>query len=288
MSFLDEAVIVCTQYDDFLKVTLPFTLRQVKKVIVVTSDQPYDDGIRHHCRYMGVHCLSTDIMHRFNAPFAKGLAINRGLDLCSKSGWLVHMDADIVLPDQTSLVLSRLELDKKCLYGIDRVACPNALAFKDYLNKNTPQYNNTCLVEPPRNFPLMARWIHPTDGWLPIGFFQMWHGSIARTPFDMRYPEDSNDAIRTDIQHALQWDGKNRRLIPDVIAIHLDSCSAPVGANWTGRTTPRFDMNATEAPSNAGVKSYYDPTHPRFQSKEERGPDNMAAPPLKKSNVMAS
>lgn len=265
MPFIDECVITASKYCDFLRVTLPFTLNHVGKVVVVTSDKSYDDPIRDLCRFYGVDCLTTGLFHYKDAPFAKGKAINRGLDLLSKEGWILHMDADIVLPAQTTRVLNRLNLDPMCIYGIDRVNCPNAPAFKRYLDAKQPQYKYTCLVETPGEFPLMARWIHPTDGYCPIGYFQLWNTAAIKGPFHLRYPEDANNAIRNDVQHALQWDGTHRRLIPDLIAIHLDSCNAPIGANWEGRTTPTFDLNAEKAPVSSGVKSFYDPSHPRFQ-----------------------
>lgn len=270
LPWIDECVITSSKYHDILKVTLPFTLQHVRKPLVVTSTESFDDPTREVCRYLGVRCVSTGLFYRRGSSFSKGAAINRGLDHISQRDWVLHMDGDIVLPDHTSHALARLDLDTTCIYGIDRVACPNAPAFRKWLEKREPQFRWSCLVETPREWPLMGRYIHTTDGYCPIGFFQLWHGSAARDNRDLRYPEDANNAVRTDVQHSLYWDGHKRRLIPDIIAIHLDSCDAPIGANWNGRKTPPFDLKAEAPPSREGVKSFYDPTHERHQADHQR------------------
>ena len=54
------------------------------------------------------------------------------------------------------------------------------------------------------------------------------------------YPLQHGDAARTDVQFALQWDRRNRQILPEVIVLHLESEASALGANWKGRTTPRF------------------------------------------------
>lgn len=274
MPFIDEAVLTCSKYDDFLKVTLPITLHHVKRVVVVTSDQDFDQPTRELCRFFNVECITTDMMYGNKARFAKGKAINRGLDLLGQKGWTVHLDADIALPDHTSHALQMLEdhgsLDDRCIYGIDRVDCSSAPDFRKYLYEWGPQHRYSCLVEVPRHFPLSGRYIHPTDGYVPIGYFQLWNGKNMGE-HTIRYPEKEPNAIRNDVQFALKWPASRRILLPEIIAIHLNSIGAPLGANWDGRQTPRFDMRDEKAPDGSHVLSYFDPRHPRFQ-KDKGGP----------------
>ena len=54
------------------------------------------------------------------------------------------------------------------------------------------------------------------------------------------YPVSHGDAARTDVQFGLQWDRRHRQILPEVICLHLDSAPSAIGANWKGRTTPRF------------------------------------------------
>ena len=259
-----ECVVTASRYADFLKVTIPYTLRQVDHLVVVTSDSDYDDPTRDLCKFYCVKCVSTDAFHRHGAKFSKGVAINKGLEQLGRTDWILHLDADIVLPDHTRSQLNKLNdadcLDPACIYGIDRVNCPNWAAWEAYesRSKHQPQYQYNCLINFPGNFTTMGRYVHPDDNYVPIGFFQLWHTSAYRFSFDKRYPTRGNEAVHTDVQHAIQWDGKNRRLIPEIVGIHLDSCSAPIGANWRGRVTPEFGPQNPN-PSNAGVKSYYSP-----------------------------
>jgi hypothetical protein len=257
--FIDEAVITASRYHDFLRVTLPYTTQQVKKVVVVTSDESFDDPTREVCREFGVKCIRTGLFYHRGARFAKGKAINKGLDQCHRRGWVLTMDADIILPPHSSAHLARLDLDKTALYGIDRVLVPNAAAWKAFVERRVPQYRWSSVVETPPEFPFMARYVHETEGYCPIGFFALRHGGESRQNRDLRYPEDGNEAIHTDVQYALHWDRHKRHLIPEVIAYHLDSCAAPIGANWCGRVTPEFDLDSAKVPTNAGIKSYYDP-----------------------------
>ena len=77
---------------------------------------------------------------------------------------------------------------------------------------------------------------------MPIGFFQLWHSSEDqfRGARVKPYPVQHNDACRTDVQHALQWDRRKRELLAEMLVVHLESEPAKLGANWAGRTTRRF------------------------------------------------
>ena len=44
-----------------------------------------------------------------------------------------------------------------------------------------------------------------------------------------------------------------------MVSYHIDSCAAPIGANWCGRVTPEFSLDDAPIPTNQGIRSYYDP-----------------------------
>ena len=90
-----EAVIVCVGYGDFLAATLPENLPLLDDLVVVTS--PDDEETRAVCRKHSVHhVLSED--HRRDGPFNKARMIQRGFDQIGAQDWILHLDADIVLP----------------------------------------------------------------------------------------------------------------------------------------------------------------------------------------------
>jgi hypothetical protein len=50
------------------------------------------------------------------------------------------------------------------------------------------------------------------------------------------------------MQFAAQWPRNKRAMIPEVIGYHLASDgNAPMGANWSGRQTPRFAADSQAA-----------------------------------------
>ncbi len=62
------------------------------------------------------------------------------------------------------------------------------------------QHRHHCLLTPPP-FPLGSRLVlREQGGYVPIGFFQLWHGRHGR-----RYPLRQGSAEHTDVLHALQW-----------------------------------------------------------------------------------
>jgi hypothetical protein len=241
-----EAVCVCVDYADFLEQTLPTILPHVDDLIIVTT--PEDGRTKRLCAQHGVRCLPTRCFSREDHPgqggkplFNKARGINYGLAHLRTDGWILHLDADVVLPHRTRYFLQSIDLDPRKIYGIDRVNCVGRAAWDQIKLQGEPQYEWSCLVKPPANLPLGARIAHMDHGgYVPIGFFQLWNGQSGIT----RYPIRQGSAEHTDVLHALQWDKPHRQLLPELIAIHLETRGkpGPMGANWSGRTTPEFTI----------------------------------------------
>lgn len=174
--------------------------------------------------------------------FNKGAAIDWGLGYLSRKGWICHLDADVYLPPLTRRWLEQTHLDSESIYGIDRVSCTSYDSWKRYITGGSTgvagrdlQHRHHCLVEAPP-FPLSSRIaLAQHRGYLPIGFFQLWHGKHQR-----RYPSCQGDAEHTDVLHALQWPIGRRHLIEEIISVHLESEPCPMGTNWRGRKSKRF------------------------------------------------
>ncbi len=253
-----EAVITCVHYADFLAATLPHNLPLLDDLVVVTS--PEDRDTVRLCKRWSLRWLETNVWTRDGSTFNKSRGINHGLNHLGRHDWLLHMDADIVLPPRFRHLLANAELDPTCLYGIDRVNCPSYEAWRDFLANPEVQYEWQYLVKPPRHWPLGARIAHQDyGGYMPIGFFQLWHASSGVT----RYPIlQDGDAEHSDVLHAAQWDRPKRVLLPEILAVHLESEAAAMGANWKGRTTPPFGphgvrmMAAAKAAPKTESRSY--------------------------------
>jgi glycosyltransferase involved in cell wall biosynthesis len=230
-----EAVIVSVNYSDFLAHTLPLNKYFFNRIVVVTDLD--DDRTRQICAYHRVRCVQTDDFYKNGEKFNKGAAINYGLSFLDMDGWVAHMDADIVLPPRTRLLLNRLDLDPAGVYGVDRLMCPSYEDWQRFVVNPELQHTDEIFVSA-NAFPLGARVAKlDKDGYVPIGFFQLWNpaASGVRT-----YPTTHGTAGRTDMLFSMQWPRTKRHLLPEIVAIHLESEEGACGANWRGRTTKHF------------------------------------------------
>lgn len=228
-----EAVIVCKDYSDFLEETLPRNLQHLDHVVVVTH--PDDKRTISLCKKHGIGLVKTEVMHHGGAPFNKGRAIRLGMSHLCHDGWLIHMDADTLLPDRFRNALQQSHLQKDCIYGADRLNVKNYESWKEHKNKRRPQWQHGCLLMPTEQFPLGVRLVHGIYGYCPIGYFQMWHASNQ-----MQYPINQGSAEHTDVLFAVQWPREKRVLLPEVFVYHLESEQSQMGANWKGRKTKPF------------------------------------------------
>lgn len=241
-----EAVTVCVGCDDFLEAVAAVNVPLFDRWLIVTT--PTDDKTREVCRRRNLECLMTEDGRR-GGGFKKGRMVERGLQHLSADGWRLHIDSDIALPHRFKSLLNAAELDEGFIYGIDRVMVRNWGEWQEvlrsgYLSGGQHEYYSVIF---PWKLPMGARWAAPSTGWVPIGFFQLWHSSqdLWRGQRVKPYPMLHNDACRTDVQHALQWDRCKRALLPEVVGVHLASEDAKNGVNWDGRRTKRFGFPET-------------------------------------------
>lgn len=246
-----EAVTVCINYADFLAETARVNVGLFDHWIVVTD--PKDIATREVCRRFNLRTILSEDGKIHGESFSKGRLIERGLKHLSADSWRLHIDADIALPHNFKHRLQAAHLQQDMIYGVDRAMVKSwdqwqALLKSNYLHG--AQFDYHCRTSFPHKVEIGSRWCHPQFGYVPIGFFQLWHSSqdewhgVRVKP----YPMNHGNACRTDVQHGFQWDRKKRALIPEIVAVHLESEHAKLGANWQGRTTKPFGpVGMTEA-----------------------------------------
>lgn len=247
-----EGVTVCVNYADFLAHTLPDNLQHFDRFVVVTH--PSDKATQALCTKFGVDCIKTEVMHDDGDKFNKGRCANLGLSHLRHDGWIVHLDADIVLPHRFRPMLAHAKLDTTNLYGADRLNCPSYETWQACRQKLVPQHQWRFLVTPVGEFPLGSRLLHQEYGWCPIGYFQMWHASQQRS-----YPINHGSAEHSDVLFAVQWPRPKRILLPEFFVTHLESGASEFGANWQGRKTKPFGPATTfaEPPKNPQTTREY-------------------------------
>ncbi len=229
------AVIVCLDYSDYLEHTLRVNQPLFDDLVIVTAQE--DKGTLAVCERYGARPVLCPYFKR-KGSFNKALAINLGLaHLDLTDTWILQLDADTALPRNTRKLLWNSPLDPLSIYGVDRVECPSYEEWIGHLVEPDPAQKHYFL-RPPRGWKLGTRLLHHDYGdYVPIGFFQLWHSASGIT----RYPTVQNSsAEHTDVLHALQWPPERRHLFPSIMAVHLGTGPAVMGANWNGRSSPPF------------------------------------------------
>ena len=237
-----EAVTFCVNYARELNTVAPNNLPFFEKWVIATEAR--DEETRYVCRQHGLQCLISEDHHWNGDGLNKGRMVDRALQHMSAGLWRLHIDADICLPAKFRRVIDQAHLYECNIYGADRVMVRSQeqwqkLLASGWLHGRTQGPNS---VEVPNGFGIGPRWSSHESGYVPIGFFQLWHGSqdewhgVRTKP----YPHSHGSACRSDVQHALQWDRRNRVMIPELYVVHLESEATQNGANWDGRTTKPF------------------------------------------------
>ncbi len=216
-----RALTVCVGYDDLLRVTLPHTLPHVRELVVVTA--PQDEKTRAYAAgFDNVRVFETDAFYRDGAKFNKGLAVEEGFDFLGRRGWILVLDADIVLPaDATDRMIP---LSPGRLYTPPRRILEDAARWPEFAD-------------------------HKTWDRLPgrkedrghYGYFQLFHASdevLVRRPW---YGTAWTHAGRCDDEFQHRWAAASK-LRPGFEVLHLGRCDE----NWFGRASARIDGGGSD------------------------------------------
>lgn len=202
-----EAVTICIDYADFLADAVAANRPTLGRWIVVTL--PRDEATHELCRKHDIEIAhsSEERIHAYGSKWNKAALMNDGIERCEGDGWLLSLDADIMLPGNWR---DGLELDRRCLYAARR-----------------------------RIFMTRSDWKHGvghTEAWMKTprdhacGYFQLFHPSHF-IPFD----EGWQDASEYDLVFRDQWLPENIHLLPFEVA-HL----GPTVKNWAGRVSEKW------------------------------------------------
>jgi len=220
-----EAVTACVGFADLLDATLTLNHPHLDTMIVVTTHA--DHQTQAVAKKHGAICVLSDLFKKNGRSFNKGAALNAGFARVQYHGWRMHLDADIALPDNFRRILfNHTHLDRDCIYGTDRV---DVIGLKELagIRSGAPQHSEGVFVSSPR--PLSPRYVDTLRGYVPIGFFQLWHAQCQKP-----YPFSLGTAAHDDVMFAEQWPGSHRRHLPTAICHHLCTREPRLGENWDG------------------------------------------------------
>lgn len=219
-----EAVLVCVNYSDILKITLPKNIHFFDKINVITNYN--DTETIKLCEYYKVDMTITDRMYENEKDdFNKGKAINEGIKNLSKKDWLIIIDADMTFSDNLRNELEKIS-DINKIYGMPRYMCKTYEEWEKYLVDKS----------------IISSWPCQKRRCIGVGFFQMsnFNSDIMKqkTNDELWYSEMWGHCGRSDRFFWRSWPDNLRSKIKNAYGIHLGDDSFQ--ANWRGRTTKLF------------------------------------------------
>jgi len=211
-----NAITVCVGYDDYLRRTLPFNRQHFGRVLVVTSLEDKETELRAQSYGNDVCPYATNAFYHEGAKFNKGRALEEGFDILGREGWIMVIDADVVLPEK--LDPGPRGWERGCIYSPQRRLCLDAENFTPSLDWATLPYGPEKDV-----FPFEF-----------AGYCQVFHASAAawRPWYGINCPT----AQGCDSEFYYHWP-EHKRVRPDFEVLHL----GPLRENWAGRVSPRID-----------------------------------------------
>jgi hypothetical protein len=229
-----EYVTTSVGFDDMLDVSLAANHPHFDTAIIVTSHD--DERTQKVAAKHGAICVLSDLFSKNGRVFNKGAAINDGFSRWQYHGWRAHMDADIIVPDNFRRILfNHTVLDQSCIYGADRID----VVGREPLARigREPQHIYSFLMTPQHRHVISSRYVDTLRGYVPIGYFQLWHA--GKQPRE--YPYSLGNAAHDDVMFAHQWPRERRRLLPTMVLWHLiPEPQNGMGLNWEGRRQPRL------------------------------------------------
>lgn len=254
-----EAVTVCVGYADILRITMPYNKSLIDSWIIVTS--PEDKETFDLCKYYNVPVVVTDKFYEDGAEFSKAKGINEGFKKLVKVDWVLHLDADIMLPANFRQICKEDQLQKDAIYGIDRVNVVGDQKLFELLITKESQIKQWTYLNNRTNFDPTFRLHNLNVGYNVIGFFQLFHSSYLKDK-DSWYPENHTSAARTDVGFQQQWPLNKRLFYPGIIAYHIETEYSSKGVNWNGRKTKKI----------GNLDKEYTPSYPEWYYKNLPNP----------------
>lgn len=224
-----KAILVSVDYSDILSLTLPYNRHHFESVTVVTSTADYPN-VQRIAEPLACRVLATDLFYKDGADFNKFAALEFGLDVIGRDGFITILDADIVWPKDASSILARY-LRPGFLY------CPRRRMMNDLSELVDPQSGEI-------RIPDESRWgqypLHRQEREL-AGYSQIFHASDPVLGSPPWHQTNWTGCQGADSFFQAKWP-EHRKIRPPFNVLHL----GPAGVNWLGRASPYTDGKAPE------------------------------------------
>jgi hypothetical protein len=173
-----EGILVCINFDDFLKETLRRNRKFFDRLVICTS--PEDIVTQDLAKKYDCDLVLSERYKENDEPFNKGKIINDGFDALIKKDMIMHLDADIVLCDDFRKILNKYlcKHGRHGIIGCQRYMVGNKKEWDDYIETGEHNWK----IDKKRHYPNA-----------PPGFVQIWNKKEHR-----KYPENHSTAHGSD------------------------------------------------------------------------------------------
>ena len=202
-----HTIIVSSNYNDFLKITLPNNLKYLDKenITIVTSIE--DIECQKYCKELGVNFIISDRIYEVDTKiFNRSKAINDGINSIKEPEFILLLDADILLysPIQTILLKNDVLYSVRYRYIYKK--------YDDFINKK-----NIVILD--NDF---------------FGFFQLFN--INNKEINKQMPLNESFDKGTGWEDVWFRDKFSNKEILYVKTCHIGE----TGINWNGRNSEKF------------------------------------------------
>lgn len=229
-----QVFIVAVNYDDYLRITLPRNSRWLPdnaKINIVTNSKKSREAAI--AKESGARVIVSDRAIGPGGSVAKGKAINDALDTISPKDWILILDADILLTEHAIGKITKLDLDKDCLFYTRRWKMKSG----EDISRVVHEYDNRKDV-----LPLAIKYgyleSHDTEPW---GYFQLFNKNAdslkgrARIYEERRTSAEMDDSIFGNFVFS-----SDKRLCLPILSHSVLHLYHGERENWHGRVTPRI------------------------------------------------
>jgi hypothetical protein len=231
-----RAIVVSVDYADILAVTLPRMRHHFKEVWVVTGPQSKKIGdldVASADAIVAGRCGATKVVvttafWEQGAVFNKWAALEKGLDLMGREGWIAHLDADVIWPEH-------IEWPNHLTPGM--LCSPLRRMINPF---SVLQLSPDSLWSPPEERTWSQLPIHRNvNEW--AGYSQVYHASDPRLGKPPWHETNYTHAGAADSWFQQKWP-RELKVRPAWECLHIGEA----GQNWFGRATPYLDGSLPE------------------------------------------
>lgn len=232
-----NAITVCVDFADILSITLPYNRHHFEQIMVVTTRDDIDT--QYVAQKNQCHIWMTDAFYEDGAAFNKWKALEQGLDMLGRNGWICIMDADVLWPKKI-LIRDDVWLG----IGGSLISCGQLCTPFRRMWENWPELNVESVGTTQGLLPAETVWnkfpLHRQQHEF-AGYSQIFHADDPHLGPAPWHETDWIHAGGADSFFQMKWPD-SCKVRPPFEVLHL----GPAGQNWFGRATPKADGTLLE------------------------------------------